>query len=110
MTLDPKLKRSRLQEKKGAKRFEGVQHAGSGNQWQRKNDVHSDTDLVEFKDTSNKKSISLKVGDLTGVMNQAAIEGRRGILGFHLAGIDYVVMLDADYQEMRQRCDRAPEG
>jgi hypothetical protein len=58
-------------------------------------------DLVELKDTSGTRQITLKDVDLKGLARNADVQGQRPVLGFHLAGVDYVVLRDPDYQDIR---------
>lgn len=47
------------------------------------------------------RSITIKHDDLVGVEHHAALSGKRPVLGFELAGRNYVILSDEDYQEDR---------
>lgn len=78
--MDDKLRKSRKQERDGAKRFGGTVNSQSGAGWIRKNDVTTPTESIEFKYTE-KKSYSLKVVDLIRAWNLAMFTGRRMVFG-----------------------------
>ena len=100
MGLDPRIKKSRDQEKRLAKATGGSVSARSGAGWVRKGDVRSGSALWEMKRTDNKRQITLKSDDLETIRKQAWAEGRTPMLGFHLAGRDYVVLEEGDYLEL----------
>lgn len=77
------LKRSRRQEKRGAKAYGGVVNSGSGNQ-HRKNDVRRPGFDVEFK-TTTRKSYSLKLEDLVSAARHATLEHRDILFGIDFA-------------------------
>lgn len=94
---NPKIQKSRTQEKRGAKRH-GVQlHAGSGSGDVRRNDGHNDDELWEWKRTDNKRQITLNADDLEQLGHRADIQGNRACFGFELNGKDYVVLRDGEY-------------
>lgn len=94
------LKRSQGQERRTAATYGGTTNAGSGNGWTRKNDVRAARFLFENKLTAGKKQITLKLADLRGVAINAAREGRMPVLQFDLAGHQYVVLTEEDFQEL----------
>lgn len=96
-----KIKRSQKQEKRGMKSLGGYTHSGSGSGWARKGDGSTETELVEFKRTDNKKQITLKAQDLEKIRTEALIAGRIPLLGFELAGRNYIVMSEDDYVASR---------
>lgn len=97
------LRRSRAQEKRGAAALGGTRNPGSGNGWSKKNDVRTETELIEYKCRAREdaKSISIKVTDLRDVEKNSLLEGRRPLLGFDLGGRDYVILTVEDYMELR---------
>jgi hypothetical protein len=77
------MKRSRQQERRGARAYGGVVNSGSGSQ-RRKNDVRSPGFDVEFKSTT-KRSYSLKLDDLKKAANHAVLEHRGAVFGIDFA-------------------------
>jgi hypothetical protein len=98
-----RLSRSRRQEREGMQRFGGVQNPRSGARWDRKNDGRTDTELVEFKRTDNRRSITLLYDDLRALRRHAVVEGRVPLLCFELAGEHFVVLPENDYHELAAR-------
>lgn len=98
---NPKLQKSRVQEKRGAKTHGLKLHAGSGSHSNHRNDGHNDDELWEFKRTDNKRSITLKADDLEPLGQRADLQTRRACFGFELNGKDYVVLRGGEYCEMR---------
>ena len=102
---------SRQQERKGTARFGGVQNARSGAGWSRKNDGRTDDELIEFKRTDNRSSITLRYDDLHALWLHAVAECRRPILGFELRGEHWVTLPESDYHELVLRGQAAdPAG
>ena len=90
--MDPKIKKSRAQEARGAALHGGTRNAGSGNQPLRKNDVRVGRDyLIEYKTTMGKKQITIKLSDLEDVRRNAILEGREALFGIELGGRDYII-------------------
>ena len=106
-------------------RFGGTQSPRSGAGPLKKNDGRTTrtlgNELIEFKRTDNKKSITLQAVDLLALEVHAISESRDPILGFDLAGRHYVVMPEEVHLERRARstasqrcclgrdgCDHAP--
>jgi hypothetical protein len=81
--MNEHLRRSRKQEKRGAKLLGGSVNSGSGN-GPRKNDVRSDEWSVEYK-TTTAKSYSLKLADLEVAERQAILEHRSALFGIDFA-------------------------
>lgn len=111
--MDEKIRRSRKQERDGAKRYGGTVNSQSGAGDIRKNDVRTPTESVEFKGTTNA-GYRLTVTDLSKAWFHALMDGRRMIFGieYYLSpttrakcapGVPtrYVVMPEDDYLSMR---------
>jgi hypothetical protein len=94
------LKKSVKQEKRSAGSYKGSRNAGSGSGWLRKNDVRSETLLIENKLTIGTKSITLKHIDLTELRERAILEDRIPVLQFDLNGRHYVVLVEDDFLSM----------
>jgi hypothetical protein len=90
--------RSKLQEKKAAKDYNGRTTPGSGATWHHKADVRSDKYLVECK-TTVKSSYSLKATDVKKLLDQALTENRTGLfeIEFSELGLTCVVMDKEDF-------------
>lgn len=93
------MKRSQAQEQRTAAVIGGKQQPRSGAGWSKKNDVRSDTLLVENKRTDNRRSITLKADDLEGVSRNAAQRGLTPVLQFDLNGRHYYVLDEVGMQE-----------
>ena len=93
-------KRSKKQEERTAATYNGSRNAGSGSFWSRKNDVRSDTFLIENKFTDNKKYYSIKSSDLVDLNREAIKEDRVPVLQFDLAGRRYVVLQEDDFLQL----------
>jgi hypothetical protein len=101
---------SRQQERKGMARFGGSQNSRSGAGWSRKNDGRTSTELVEFKRTDNRRSITLLYDDLHALYLHAVAECRRAVLCFELGGDSFVVLPEHEYHQLvfhRQASDPA---
>ena len=95
-------KQSRKHEDRLAKKIGGSRTAASGAFWSRKGDVRSADLLIEHKFTG-KKQTTLKSDVLRKITREAILDGRMPVLGVHLDGEDYVVLLENDFLEMRDR-------
>jgi hypothetical protein len=95
-----RIKRSQAQEKRTAEQYRGSRQARSGAGWAAKNDVRSETVLIENKRTDNKSSITIKNADLIALRNRAAKEMRIPILQFDLGGHSYSILTDDDAREL----------
>lgn len=84
-------------------RFGGVRNPRSGARWDRRNDGRTATELVEFKRTDNRRSITLKLADLIALERHALAESRRPVLGFQLGGRNFVVLPEREYFELADR-------
>jgi hypothetical protein len=94
------LKKSVKQEKRSAGAYKGSRNAGSGSGWLRKNDVRSESLLIENKLTIGTKSITLKNIDLVELRERAILEDRIPVLQFDLNGRHYVVLVEDDFLSM----------
>ena len=95
-------KQSRKHENRLAKKVGGSRTAASGAFWSRKGDVRSADLLIEHKFTG-KKQTTLKSDVLRKITREAILDGRMPVLGVHLDGEDYVVLLENDFLEMREK-------
>lgn len=95
-------KQSQKHEKRIAKKIGGSVNAASGAFWSRKGDVRSADLLIEHKFTG-KKQTTLKSDVLRKITREAILDGRMPVLGVHLDGENYVVLLEDDFLEMRDR-------
>lgn len=93
-------RQSKKQEKRTANTYRGSRNAGSGSGWLRKNDVRSETLLIENKLTNNLKSYTVKFTDLRDLEKTAIKEDRMPVLQFDLGGKRYVIMREDDLLEM----------
>ena len=100
MSVGDRLSRSRRQEREGMERFGGVRNPRSGARWDRRNDGRTERELVEFKRTDNRRSITLKYDDLRQLRQHAVVESRRPVLGFELCREHFVVLTERDYHEL----------
>ena len=83
-------------------RFGGSQSPRSGAGWSRKNDGRTDDELVEFKRTDNRRSITLLLDDLLKLYRHALAESRRPVLIFELGGREWAVLPESEYQGLRR--------
>lgn len=97
MALDPKLARSRRQERDTAETYGGKRTAGSGNQWRAKGDVRTGRYLIENKRTDNTAGITLKFADLRKIEAEALAASRLPLLVFQINGRNYVVQPEDDW-------------
>ena len=98
-------KQSQKHEKRIAKAIGGQVNAASGAFWSRKGDVRSQDLLVEHKWTG-KKSKTITAAELEKITNEAIMDGRTPVFGIHLNGEDYVILLETDFLELRDRLAR----
>ena len=91
---------SKKHEDRLAKKVGGQRSAGSGAFWSRKGDVRSQDMLIEHKWTG-KASVSVKAAVLEKIVTEAILDGRMPVLGFHLNGENYVLLLEDDFLELR---------
>lgn len=95
-------KESQKHEKRLAKAINGSPTAASGAFWSRKGDVRSSDLLIEHKWTG-KKSKTIQSAELKKITTEAILDGRTPVFGIHLDGEDYVILLETDFLEMRDR-------
>ena len=95
-------KQSQKHEKRLAKKVGGYTNAGSGAFWSRKGDVRSSDLLIEHKWTG-KKQTTVKSDVLKKIVREAILDGRMPVLGIHLDGEDYVILLEDDFLELRDK-------
>lgn len=93
-------KESLKHEKRLAKVIGGQRSAASGAFWSRKGDVRNDNLLIEHKWTG-KKTVTIKSEVLKKITTEAILDSRTPVLGLHLDGENYVVLLEEDFFEMR---------
>lgn len=107
--MDERIRLSRKQERRGAGRYGGYVTSGSGNQHNRKGDVHTETELIEFK-TTRYRSFRLSLDDLKTASKHALLAGKRMVFGVEfnnsVVGNDrYVVLEEDDYLAMRNELE-----
>jgi len=95
-------KQSQKHEKRLEKALGGQRSAASGAFWSRKGDVRTDDLLIEHKWTG-KKSFSIKSDVLHKITLEAIVDGRMPVLGVHLDGENYVLLLEDDFIELREK-------
>jgi hypothetical protein len=98
-------KQSQKHEKRLAKLVDGSVNAASGAFWSRKGDVRSKELLIEHKWTG-KKQVTIKSDVLKKITREAILDSRIPVLGLHLDGENYVVLLEDDYLEMRETLEK----
>lgn len=99
-------KESQKHEKRLAQKLGAKRNAASGAFWSRKGDVRSDDLLIEHKWTG-KKQATIKSDVLKKITREAILEGRVPVLGIHLDGENYVILLEDDYLELRDKIRNA---
>jgi len=93
-------KESQKHEKRLEKLTGGERSAASGAFWSRKGDVRTDDLLIEHKWTG-KKSVTIKSEVLEKITKEAILDSRMPVLGLHLDGENYVVLLEEDFFQLR---------
>jgi len=93
-------KNSLKHEKRLAEKIGGSRTAASGAFWSRKGDVRNDELLIEHKWTG-KKQVTIKSEVLKKITTEAILDSRTPVLGLHLDGENYVVLLEEDFFELR---------
>lgn len=104
---DYRLKNSRRQEKDLADRYGGRRTPGSGNQWDRKNDVRTDRFSIEAK-TTTKGQYILKAKELEEGEKHALLDGREFIFMVELNGRNWVVISQDDFDTLL--AEGGPDG
>ena len=95
-------KESLKHEKRLEKAVGGKRSAASGAFWSRKGDVRSKDLLIEHKWTG-KLSITIKSSVLKKITTEAILDSRIPVLGLHLEGENYVILLEEDFLTMRNQ-------
>lgn len=95
--VDKRLRDSRKQEARLASHFGGRRTPGSGNQWDRKNDVRTETRSFELKTTS-KKQYTLKAEELETGERNALLDGRDFVFGIEMNGRTWYVLSEEDFE------------
>jgi hypothetical protein len=95
-------KQSQKHEKRLAKLVGGSTTAASGAFWSRKGDVRSDDLLIEHKWTG-KKTKTIKAEELEKITTEAIIDGRTPVFGISLNNKNYVILVEDDFIEMREK-------
>ncbi len=90
---------SRLQEKRAAANYGGKVTPGSGNQWFKKADVHTEHMIIECKATA-KASYSLKADDIMKLHIQAILEDKMPVFEIMFIDRDLTVVV-LDYEDFR---------
>lgn len=98
--LNKNYKESRKHEDRLAKKIGGSRNAASGAFWSRKGDVRNNDLLIEHKWTG-KKQVTIKSEVLKKITKEAILDSRTPVLGLHLDGENYVVMVEEDFFELR---------
>lgn len=80
----------------------GSTTAASGAFWSRKGDVRSDDLLIEHKWTG-KKTKTIKAEELEKITTEAIIDGRTPVFGISLNNKNYVILVEDDFIEMREK-------
>jgi len=93
-------KQSLKHEKRLANLIGGTRSAASGAFWSRKGDVRNDQLLIEHKWTG-KKSVTIQSSVLKKITTEAILDSRIPVLGLHLDGVSYVVLVEEDFFELR---------
>lgn len=100
--MDERIRDSRRQERRVARRVGGTTNAGSGSGWKRTNDVRSgaptDKVLWEMKRTG-KTQITIKATDLEQVRKTALLEDRMPVMHIEVGGRGYVIVGEDDFIE-----------
>lgn len=95
-----RMKRSKAQEKRFADKRGAKLHAGSGSGWSSRNDSHNEGELIENKRTDNTAFLRVDLKELLALCARADRQGRLPVLSIEIAGHDFVVLRDCDYQEI----------
>ncbi len=93
------LKRSRLQEKRAARDYDGTVQAGSGNQWHSKGDVRTRNFLIECKTTVHQ-SYSLARQTWEKIRAEATLDDRLPAMEVDISGLSLVVLAQQDFLEL----------
>jgi hypothetical protein len=94
-------KESQKHEARLAKELGGQKVVASGAFWSRKGDVRTRELLIEHKWTG-KASFTVKATVLEKIVKEAILDSRTPVLGFSLNNLNYVVLTEDDFLELRQ--------
>jgi hypothetical protein len=95
-------KQSKKHEDRLAKVIGGSRNAASGAFWSRKGDVRSQDLLIEHKWTG-KTQYTIKAQELEKIVKEAILDGRMPVFGIHLNGENYIMQVEDDFLEIRQK-------
>ena len=99
--MDERIKRSRIQERKGAKDVGGKVQPGSGNQWHSKSDIKTDNELIEMKSTLAKQ-FTLRLNELKQAEKYALLDDRNMVFAVEIQGHQYAILTWDDYLTLRE--------
>ncbi|MEU1552113.1 hypothetical protein ABZ517_05250 [Streptomyces scabiei] len=94
--MDRRIKASRDQEKRLARKVGGVTTAGSGNGWAVKNDVRNQTWSIECK-TTGASRFALTNRDLLNAEKNAILDMRHMAFAIHMCGRNWVVISEEHF-------------
>jgi hypothetical protein len=103
----PDQRRSRRQERDGAREFGGRVTPGSGNGWVAKNDVITPKYSIEYK-TTTSESFILRLAALRTAERHALLDGREMIFMVDLAGREYAVVTKDFMMELAAAWEMQP--
>lgn len=103
----PGQRRSRRQERDGARALGGAATPGSGNGWVRKNDVTTVKHSIEYKTTA-KGSYRLTLEDLKTAERNALLDGRDMVFVVDIAGREFAVVTVDHFLEMSDAWQTGP--
>lgn len=103
--VEKRLRGSRDQEKRLAASFGGRRTPGSGNQWDRKNDVRTPDLSIEAK-TTTKGQYILKAKELEMGEKNALLDGRDFLFVVEMNGRNWVIMPIEDYENLLEDAER----
>lgn len=99
--MDDRIKRSRHQEKRVAKRLNARVQPRSGAGWIHKSDVRDEYFLYEMKRT-DAKQITIKSSVLTDLYKHSLDVDRIPVLHIELCDKRYVILSENDFEELRE--------
>jgi hypothetical protein len=97
---DPRLRKSRQQEQRVARRVGGSVNPGSGSSWRRPHDVREQGVLWEMKRTDGK-SMTLHLEVLEAVTRRALLAGDDPVLHLEFGTRRFVVLHEEDYFDLK---------
>lgn len=98
MTRTVHQKRSKLQERRGARQYDGRLTPGSGNQWHSKGDIVTSAEMIEMK-TTTKSIYPLDSRELRKLWDNALLDNKTPVFEIEFAenGMTVVVLDKEDY-------------